>query len=354
MTRANLAYKLLCVLLLAVCVGGGTICFAEEKSVPAPSRYYQVAMDISIKGRFITTDRKVLGQLVLSALQQVGSSDARVGFVDVTTSKSKGTIRDIEYSGDYNTTGGLTPGRGNFQPPTDRLDLVVVAERTLKRNYRRIHIDRFEGKLKHWDETVYLQLAGKVVDINTNVVRYGVGPVEITKKGQLNDTIEASNSKLADLFGGWLGTLFPFKIRREQVGGTDTTFETPKPLILTFEAVTEAARQIVAGLETAGPSDSTTAVAAPKGPVFMGLDQSRRVVTLGGNLKGLEQGDRLIIPLRRTRGETALGEEENVTAKVTDVGRSRVQATFIDPLTGEATRLGTQYAVDIRRPIEKL
>lgn len=96
MTRANLAYKLLCVLVLAACVGGETICFAEEKISQAPSRYYQVAMDISIKGRFITADRKVLGQMVLSALQQVGASDGRVGFVDVTPSKSKGTIRDIE------------------------------------------------------------------------------------------------------------------------------------------------------------------------------------------------------------------------------------------------------------------
>lgn len=231
---------------------------------------------------------------------------------------------------------------------------MVVAERTLKRISRRIHVDRFETTLKHWDETVYLQLAGKVVDINTNVVRYGVGPVEITKKGQLNDTVDASQGKLEDLFGGWLGDVLGIRVRREDYGAGSTTAETPKPLILTFQAVSEAARQIVADLETAGPSDSTTTVAAPKGPVFVALDQSRRVVTLGGNLKRLVQGDRLIIPLRRTRGETALGEEENVTAKVTDVGRSRAQATFIDPLTGEATRLGTQYAVDIRRPIEVL
>ena len=154
MTRANLAYKLLCVLLLAACAGAGTLCFAEEAGKPAPARYYQVAMDISIKGNFITADRKVLGQMVLSALQQVGARDARVGFVDVTPSKSKGTIRDIEYTGDYNTTGALTPGRGNFQPPTDRLDLVVVAERPLKRVSRRIHVGRFDTTVQHWDETV--------------------------------------------------------------------------------------------------------------------------------------------------------------------------------------------------------
>jgi hypothetical protein len=88
--------------------------------------------------------------------------------------------------------------------------------------------------------------------------------------------------------------------------------------------------------------------------MFLAIDQDRTVITLGGKLSGLKKGSRVLIPLRRTSGQTQLGQEENATGEVFSVGAQQAQAKLIDPLTGRSRRLGTQYAVDIGRPIEVL
>lgn len=326
----------------------------------APTTYarrYQVAVTLVMKGE-IPVGQDDLKALTVAALQRSGVQHGRVAFVSMHPDQSWETVNRVTYSPHYNPSVANTPVDGRNLAPTDRLEVTLVVERHVTNQADRLRWLDSRARLSILTETVAVQMSGTVTSLDTNALAAAVGPVTVRKTGLLHQSIEGQEVRLEPFLQTlWFTLRLPVERRALEL----SRLQTPTPLGETYAAVQQAADRVVAQLETsaavpvpAGGSNVLTPSDAGR-LVFAGLDRSRTVLYLAGDLGRLRSGDRVLLPLRSVDGRARdRGQEETATGQVVTVGRTRATVRLIDPVSGRPQPLSEGEAIDVARAIEVL